>query len=126
MGKVAVLHCPACGGGVEATRLHCAGCDVTIEGRFATSPFARLTAQQQEFVQTFLATRGNIKLMEARLGVSYPTVRSRLDAVRKALGLPDLAAGEEGDSGPERDVRGVLDRLESGEVSADEAIDLLG
>ena len=123
MAKSMILACPACGGDLDATRLHCGACDVAIEGRFATSPFAALTEDQQAFLNTFISARGNIKLMERHLGISYPTVRSRLDAVRRALGLPDLAAGEaEPESGALSD---VLDRLASGELSVDDAIDSL-
>ena len=116
-----VLTCFACGGPMEATRLRCTACEIVVEGHFAPSPFARLSAEQQDFVKTFLAARGNIKLVERQLGISYPTVRNRLDAVRKALGLPDLAAGEEGPP----DVREVLERLAAGEVSVDKAIESL-
>ena len=121
MDPVMILECPACGGELEATRLSCASCEIQIEGHFATSPFARLSAQQQEFVKIFLAARGNIKLVERQLGISYPTVRNRLQAVQETLRLPDLAAPE----GESRDVSEVLDRLESGELSVDEAVDLL-
>ncbi len=122
MESATILTCPGCGGRMEATRLRCLSCDIAIEGHFAAPPFAALTAEQQEFVKTFLAARGNIRLVERQLGISYPTVRSRLDAVRRALGLPDLAAGEE-----ERgDVQDVLDKVESGELSVDKAIESLG
>ena len=119
MDHVAILACPGCGGPLVATRLECTSCGIAVEGRFATSPLARLSADQQEFVKTFLACRGNIKLVERQLGISYPTVRSRLDVVRQALGLPDLAAGEE----EGKDVVDVLRRVESGELSVDEAVD---
>jgi len=121
MDSALVLTCPGCSGELEATRLRCTSCGITIEGRFATSPFGKLSQEQQEFIKTFIATRGNIKLVERQLGVSYPTVRNRLDAVRRALGLPDLAAGEEGPP----DVREVLERLAAGEVSVDKAIESL-
>lgn len=122
MNHALIQACPACGGQLEATRLSCASCEIVIEGHFATSPYARLSAEQQEFVKTFLAARGNIKLVERQLGISYPTVRNRLEAVQRALGLTDLAAG-----GEEReDMLDVLKRLESGDLSVDEAIDSLG
>ncbi len=121
MNSVAILGCPGCGAQLVATRLNCDNCGISIEGRFASSPFGRLSADQQEFVKLFVATRGNIRLMEKHLGVSYPTVRARLDAVRRALELPDLAGGEERPG----DLRDVLRRLEAGELSVDQAIDSL-
>jgi len=116
-----ILNCPGCGGQLEATRLSCSACGITIEGRFATSPFARLSAEQQQFVSTFLAARGNIKLVERQLGISYPTVRNRLRAVQQALGLSDLAEEDE----RREDVLGLLKRVESGELSVDDAVDSL-
>jgi hypothetical protein len=121
MNSVAILGCPGCGAELVATRLNCDSCGISIEGRFASSPFSRLAADQQEFVKLFVATRGNIRLMEKHLGVSYPTVRARLDAVRRALELPDLAGGAE----RQGDLRDVLRRLEAGELSVDQAIDSL-
>jgi hypothetical protein len=61
-------------------------------------------------------------LVERRLGISYPTVRSRLEAVQRALGLPDLGAGDE----DRPDLDEILSRVESGELSVDEAVDKLG
>jgi hypothetical protein len=122
MTAPSVRACPACGGELATTQLSCRRCSIRIAGDFASSPFARLSDQQQEFVKTFLAARGNIKLVERRLGISYPTVRSRLEAVQRALGLPDLAAGEE----DKPDLSEILSRVESGELSVDDAVDKLG
>ena len=119
MANKPILDCPSCGRSLEAVRLACPGCNIRIEGHFATSSLARLSAEQQEFVKIFVAARGNIKLVERVLGISYPSVRNRLDAVRRTLGLPDLAAGEQEQS----DVSEVLDRVESGDLSVDDAID---
>src|SRR5690606_41916983 len=68
------------------TTLFRSSCGTTIEGRFQASPLSRLTAEQRDFVVTFLKVRGNLREMERELGVSYPTVRNRLDGVLKALG----------------------------------------
>ncbi len=121
MAEGYITACPACGGELATTRLRCTSCGTAIEGQFRRSGLARLLPEQAEFVKTFLACRGNITLVERRLGISYPTVRSRLDDVRRALGLPDLAADQE----ERADAREVLDRLESGEISVDDAIESL-
>ncbi|MDR5684245.1 MAG: DUF2089 domain-containing protein [Armatimonadota bacterium] len=115
-------RCPVCGDDLEVVRLECGRCHTAVEGRFALTKLARLDDEQLRFVETFLRVRGNIKEMERELGVSYPTVRSRLDAVLQAMGY----AVE-----PARDVehaqrrREILDQLQAGKIGADEAIRLL-
>lgn len=113
--------CPACQGRLEIVRLSCPSCHIGIDGRFASSPFTGLSSEQVEFVKVFLAARGNIKLVERRLGISYPTVRSRLRDVQHAMGLQDLASAEE----EKPDTVDILNRLAAGDLSVDEAIDSL-
>jgi hypothetical protein len=112
-------RCPACGGDLEVTRLHCARCDTAVEGRFQLSRFDRLTDEQLDFLWRFLRSRGNIRDVERELNLSYPTVRSRLDAVLRALGL----GGDERAGRSER-LR-VLEAVERGELSVDQAIERL-
>jgi hypothetical protein len=116
-----VPACPVCGGHLEVVRLSCPACDIRVEGRFASSPFTALSAEQVDFVRVFLAARGNIKLVERQLGISYPTVRSRLQAVQQAMGLKDLSSAEEA----RPNTVDVLNKLAAGELSVDEAIDSL-
>src|SRR5690606_3276886 len=73
--------CPVCGETLAVRRLHCRRCDTGVEGHFEMPRLARLSPEQQVFVETFLKVRGNIREMERELGVSYPTVRSRLDEI---------------------------------------------
>lgn len=110
-------RCPVCGGAPHVVRLHCSSCGTTIEGRFQASPLSRLTAEQRDFVVTFLKVRGNLREMERELGVSYPTVRNRLDGVLKALGYE-----VEREAAREEDRRQVLAALERGELTAEEAV----
>ncbi|MDR7492021.1 MAG: DUF2089 family protein [Armatimonadota bacterium] len=84
--------CPVCGDQLEAVRLQCRHCATTIEGRFTLGGLARLDPEQVRFVETFLKVRGNLKEMERELGVSYPTVRARLDAILQAMGYAVEAA----------------------------------
>ena len=114
--------CPVCGDVLSITRLHCRACDTSIEGNFYASGLAQLTPEQLRFVETFLQCKGRIKAVEEKLGISYPTVRSRLQDVLTAMGYemtPDeedelIAAGETR--------RRVLVDLEEGRISTDEAI----
>lgn len=112
--------CSVCGGELEAVRLQCRTCETALEGHFEVSPFARLTAEQHQFLVLFLRSRGNIKEVERALGLSYPTVRSRLDAVLQALGL----AGEE-PAAPARRRADILDELEAGRITVAEALEQL-
>jgi hypothetical protein len=83
-----------------------------------------MTDEQRDFAVTFVRCRGNIKEVERELGISYPTVRGRLDTVIQALGFPVECDGED-----EAEIAGrrreVLDSLAKGELSADEAVKLL-
>lgn len=81
-----VGRCPACGDNLAVRRLECVNCETAVEGRFVQSRFDRLSPEQQHFVEVFLLARGNIKEVERVLGISYPTVRNRLDGALEAMG----------------------------------------
>jgi len=81
---------------------------------------ARLSPEQQVFVETFLKVRGNIREMERELGVSYPTVRSRLDEILRALGHRVERSQDQNRRRQGR--REILDALSRGELTADEAV----
>jgi hypothetical protein len=90
-----IATCPVCDHRLEVTRLHCAECDTTLEGRFSVGRFGRLTRDQLGLLELFLRARGNLRDLERELGISYPTVRNRLEALIRALGL-----AESGDVSP--------------------------
>jgi len=106
--------CPVCGGEMVIKELECPTCDIRIRGQFETNAFSVLTADQLEIIRIFLRSRGNIKEVERELGLSYPTVRARLDEIVRALGLspqPEVP----------RELRDeLLAKLEAGEINADE------
>ena len=90
-----VLHdCPVCHKALHVTRLHCPSCGTTIEGDFQAERLLALTPEQRSFVYSFLRNRGNIREMEKELGISYPTVRARLDQVIAALGIEPAKAAD--------------------------------
>jgi hypothetical protein len=107
-------HCPVTGEPLEVTRLSCPTSGVTIEGRFVPNEFALLPAEQLDFLRLFVKVRGNLKEIERILGLSYPTVRLRFEALLKALGYEPLE-----EVADER--AAILARLERGEISAEEA-----
>ncbi len=117
-GRRLLGRCPVCGEPLEVVRLHCRNCDTSVEGHFDVGRFAALGPEQLDFLETFLRARGNIREVERELGLSYPTVRSRLDGLLTALGLMPSAAEDE--QAPDR--RAVLDALERGEITAEEAV----
>lgn len=116
-------RCPVCRSELEVSRVHCPSCDTTIDGRFTGGPFAHLTAEHLDFIVTFVRCEGRINRMEQELGLSYPTIRNRLLEVIRALGFepgkeePVEVSAEKRNS--------VLEDLESGKISADDAMRML-
>lgn len=108
--------CPVCGDKLKAVKLTCSSCGTSIESEFSLSKFEQLTTEQLQFIDVFMKCRGSIKDVEKELGVSYPTVRARLNETVKALGY--TVAEDEKTS----DVRSIIDSIESGDLSAEEAI----
>ena len=78
--------CPVCSETLTVTRLHCPSCDTSIEGRFEYSRLERLSSDQRAFVEMFVRLDGKLNWVAQELKVSYPTVRSRLDDVIRAMG----------------------------------------
>ena len=116
--------CPICDGEIIVTRLHCRDCDSTIEGRFISGHFENLTPEQLSFIETFVRCEGKITRMEEELSLSYPTIRNRLHEVIRALGYePGVEEEETAVSDEER--RQILERLERGEITYQEAMDIL-
>jgi hypothetical protein len=129
MARDAIATCPICGGELAITRLHCRACGTTLEGDFNVGRFARLGRDQFSLLESFLRSRGNLKDMERELGISYPTVRARVDALVRALGLGG-SGGERpagGDDWPESGTapattrREILEQLARREIGATEA-----
>ncbi|HYG60448.1 MAG TPA: DUF2089 domain-containing protein [Symbiobacteriaceae bacterium] len=118
-----ISRCPVCSEELVVTRLRCNHCETAIEGTFEVSKFNRLSKEHLEFVEIFLKSRGNIKEVERELGISYPTVRGRLDAVLEALGYRvDPVVAEEVTRGKQTKRKEILDALNRGELSSEEAI----
>jgi len=115
--------CPVCGEGMVITRLYCPNCDVTVEGRFTLGRVAMLSPEQLEFVEVYLRCDGKIKRVEDELGVSYPTVRSRLNEIITAMGY-EVPRNESDELSPDQR-RQVLDDLASGRISSEQAVELL-
>ena len=119
-------QCPICGGEVTIAKLECNACGVSIEGRFELERLSRLSPEQIHFVETFIRCEGTIKRVEAELGISYPTVRARLKEVIQALGFEVVSdVASESLRLTEEERRGILNQLDRGEITTQEALDLL-
>src|SRR6266550_3454983 len=123
-----ISTCPVCSGELAVTRLHCRACGTTLEGDFSVGRFGRLSREQLTLLESFLRSRGNLRDMERELGISYPTVRSRVEALVRALGFRETD-GDGADTDAEVGVepaatltrQEVLERLARHEIGADDA-----
>ena len=116
MPKQTPNACPSCGSPMVISELKCTGCDTVVRGEFFITPLGNLSEEQLNFVKTFVLSRGNIREVEGKLGISYPTVRAKLDEAIRAIsgsGEPTLTKAE------------ILDQLESGAIDAAQAAELL-
>lgn len=115
MQREVIGQCPICSSGLNVTELSCNHCKTKIQGRFELCQFCKLPAEQRAFALVFIKNRGNIKEIEKELGISYPTVRNRLDELVAALGFSVVKA-------PIIDKQEILKQLAEGQITKDEAI----
>ncbi len=80
-----IHECPFCHDKVKVKKVECQKCGVGFEGEFYSSPMMALSEDQQSFMELFVLSSGSLKEMAKILGVTYPTVRSRLDQVIAGL-----------------------------------------
>ncbi len=133
-----ISTCPVCSGELAVTRLHCRSCGTTLEGDFSVGRFGRLSRDQLALLESFLRSRGNLRDMERELGLSYPTVRSRVEALVRSLGFGPR--GDADDSAPETSDAAttatdanailasrqqILERLARHEIGAEDAADAI-
>lgn len=135
MARDVISTCPVCEGELAITRLHCRSCGTALEGEFGVGRFGRLSREQLGLLESFLRSRGNLKDLERELGISYPTVRGRVESLLRALGLADddapVPADEDEPTAADApnattdraadQRRAVLERLARREISADQA-----
>ncbi len=127
--------CPFCEGELVIQTFHCRQCDTTISGQFAPGVnaefeeeqlavlrrLARLSPEQLQFVEAFIRCEGKLNRLQEEVSLSYPTLRSRLNDVVRDLGFTP----REEEQAKTVDRRQVLDDLQAGRVSAQEAARLL-
>ncbi len=132
-------QCPACGGPLVVTECRCADCNLQLRGEFRLGLFSNLSDDQLTFVRVFLRTRGNLTEVEKVLGVSYPTIRNKLDEINKALDRAQASAPSEhaegengstvgsqtGAAGRDQARRAILEQVSSGKLTAAQAAEQL-
>jgi hypothetical protein len=99
---------------VTVERIRLVDSDIAIDGRFTLPPLANLSAEDQVFVMAFMRCHGSIKEMEEMFGISYPTVKNRINRIARQLEFVEIVKVS-----PEAEVIGELER---GEISPEEAI----
>jgi hypothetical protein len=115
--------CPICAAQLRVVRLECGSCGTRLEGSFSLGRFHSLSGEQLEFLEVFIRARGNFKDVERELGISYPTVRSRLDAVIRSLGYQtEVEPDREAETERRKE---ILRQLAEGRIGPDDAASLL-
>jgi len=112
---------PVSGGELYISELSSEESGITLRGKFEIPKYARLDPEQAHFLETFLRCRGMLNSVERELGISYPTLRSRLDALLDALDLPPIKDEPGIRKEKMADRRKILDQLEKGEITPEEA-----
>ncbi len=110
-----INNCPVCSSALKATRLSCNTCGTVIENDFSLSKFDRLSGEQLAFAEVFIKNSGSIKDVEKELGISYPTVKAKLNDLIKAFGYNIE------DEKPSN-TSSLIDQLERGEITPEEAL----
>ena len=127
--------CPSCGGAIIISECKCEHCNLVLRGEFQPGPFSTLSEDQLTFVRVFLRARGNLSEMEKVLGVSYPTIRNKLDEINSALDrvetMPEINsaknAGQPASTAAPVDEarRAILQQVSSGSLSLADALQQL-
>ena len=114
-------ECPVCQDSLLVNRLSCRNCGTALEGRFTLGKLLQLTSEQLHFVEVFLRCEGKLNRMQNELGVSYPTVRSRLEEIIRALGF-QVKEDQESEA---EDRQKILEQLARKEISSEDALRVL-
>ncbi len=120
-------RCPICAGEIIVTETHCSACDTTLRGQFApaASPFPGLTQEQIDFIRAFVKCEGKMNRMEVELSLSYPTLRSRLQDIIRAMGFEPSREEEKALKLSDEERRKILDDLDKGKISSEQAMAML-
>ncbi len=107
---------------LKVTRVEITDTGISVEGNFKLPPLAQLSSEDQLFAAVFLKTHGSIKQMEKFFGISYPTVKNRLNKIAGQLDMVNIDIMVEEPEKDKEERMNVLDMLESGKISLEEAL----
>ncbi|MFC1494954.1 DUF2089 domain-containing protein [Thermodesulfobacteriota bacterium] len=116
MGKL-TGNCSYCGGELHIERLRCKGCNLAVEGEIQLPRLARLESEDRDFIELFVRVSGSLKDMSKQLGISYPTMRNRLNRIIELL-TQEISKDQ-------MYRKEILDKFEQGKIKAEKAIKLL-
>ncbi|HAA86223.1 MAG TPA: hypothetical protein DCE14_07770 [Kosmotogaceae bacterium] len=113
-----LTNCPVCSGKMTITEYRCDSCGTTIRGRFELDEIMKLSPEQLSFLKYYIKNKGNLSELQKELGISYPTARNRLEDIVRAMGYEVIDRERE-------EASHILEKLESGELKPDEALEML-
>ena len=123
MGVELIHKCPVCDSELIVQRLKCTKCNTVIENEFFFNEFMTMNKEELKFIAIFLKCRGSIKDVEKALGISYPTVRNKLDKIAKKFEPDDITGNKKDSSDNSTDVLKILKELEDGTIDFGTALE---
>jgi len=115
-------HCPSCGSDLLVTRMSCPACGTVVLGAWSPCRFCQLSPEHTQLLEALVRSKGNVKEIARDLDISYWTIRKQLDDLIEALGYEPPPPAPEDTSAARVE---ILDQLDRGELSPDEAVTLL-
>ncbi|MCK4453688.1 DUF2089 domain-containing protein [candidate division WOR-3 bacterium] len=112
--QLKIFNCPSCGEKMVISELKCSKCDLRVKKDFFSCDFCQLSEDDYEFLKIFLRTQGKITDIEKILGLSYPTIKAKIDNLLKNLKLSPIEEKQD-----------PIEALSQGELSVDEAVAIL-
>ena len=115
-------QCPTCGGPLTVTEVQCQRCHTQVRSRYSPCPFCSLAADQLVFVKLIIEKRGNLRELEKVLGISYPTVRGKLEEIAERLAATSVPEGPPPPSPGDEARREILRQVAEGKLSVREGL----
>ena len=125
MAHPVMSKCPLCASSTQVSEVSCTQCDMQMRGKFTLSRYDSLSPEQGQFLEAFLRCRGVIRDVEAALGISYPTVRARLDTLLTPNAAPVMTAAEAEAAEKAARRREILAAISAGTLDAEAGLDAL-